>query len=410
MSLFEVRIGKAEPPDAPTHDALRTLARAARNEPGDPDYDYIMGDALLRAGRLQEALERCRDAVRLDGQNPDYRIMLGRVLWQSGRFEDAEPAFREAARLRPDAAAKNALGATLLRLGRFAEAERVLREALRADPARVEAYGNLAAVLWELGRRRDAIGVLRLGTRKAPHDGGAHRNLGRALLHAGQADEAAIAFRRAIACGDADAGAQLDLAEALAASGRGEEAAIAFAEAARLDPSAIADRPTALLTRDALRHHELRESAPSSPARGPSLRGALARALVLVSQAAAGMGGERRRLATLFVTCPLAALLWAGGRVAPHWFRHFLLHDDVVAVARAAVDSEAMVRDRLAHAVTARGLDTVLDPERCAIHTQGGWRRISCAYTVAVEVLPGYTRALAFRIDTEQPFVAASSP
>lgn len=411
MPLFDVRIGESEPADVSSHEVLRSFARAARNEPSDPDYDYIIGEALLRAGRAQEALERCRDAVRMDRENPDYQMALGCALWRLGRFEEAEPAFREATLLRPDGAALNALGATLHQLNRSAEAERALQRALRVDPSQVEAYGNLAAVLWERGRRRDAVALLQRGSRKAPHDRGLHRNLGVALLHSGQADEAVAAFRAAVACGGADAGAQLDLAEALAECGRGEEAGVALAEATRLDPGAIASRPAALQARDALRRHELRDQAPAGPARSPSFRGALAHALAFVAQAAAGAGGVRRGAATLLLVCPLAALVSAGWLFAPHWLRHLLFKDDVAAVARAPVEDDANVRDRLAHAVSARGLESVLDPERCAVQTQPGWRRITCAYEVPVEVLPGWTHTLAFRVDVEQPFVvAAHSP
>jgi hypothetical protein len=50
-----------------------------------------------------------------------------------------------------------------------------------------------------------------------------------------------------------------------------------------------------------------------------------------------------------------------------------------------------------------------VDPARCTVHTQSTWRRITCAYFVPVEMVPGWTHTLAFRIDVEQPFVVTSS-
>jgi tetratricopeptide (TPR) repeat protein len=405
---FRVRIGHPAELQA-SSEVLRTFARAARQDPAEADYDYIMGEALLRAGRAGEAVDRCRGAVRLDRLNPDYQLALGRALFRLERFEEAEPPFREAVCLRSDAEALNAHGATLLRLHRVAEAERVLQQAVRADPGLAEAHGNLGAARWELGQREEAIAALRRGCRAAPADREAHRNLAIALLASGQDTAAIAAFRTAAACAGADAGAQLDLAEALAESGRGDEAGAALAEAARLDPGAIASRPTALQARAALRLQDLSVQTERAPARSPSLVNTLAHAALVGVHAFAGRRSLRRAGAWL-LAAPLVAFVWAGMRVTPHWFRHHLLADDLVAVARAAVDDDASVRDRLAHAVARRGLTSVVDLQRCEVHTQGAWRRITCAYSVAVEVLPGWTQTLDFHLDEEQPFLAKGSP
>jgi tetratricopeptide (TPR) repeat protein len=407
---FHVRIGGPAEVQATSGEVLRTFARAAREEPADADYDYILGEALLRAGRAGEAAERYREAVRLDRLNPDYHLALGHALWRLGRFEEAESSLREAVRLRSDATSLNAHGATLLRLSRPIEAERVLQQAVRADRGMADAYGNLAAVRWELGRRGEAIAILRRGCRKAPSDHSAHRNLGVALLESGQPAAAVAAFRTAAACAPDDAGAHLDLAEALAEAGRGDEAGGALAEAARLNPGAIASRPAALQARNALRLQDLSEHTQDDPVRTLSLTNALAHTALVVLQATSWLR-LGKNVTALLVATPLVALAWAGACVAPHWFRHHLLSDDVAAVARAPVEDDVNVRDRLSHAVSARGMESLVDPERCTVHTQSTWRRITCAYSVPVEVLPGWTHTLEFQIDVEQPFVVnAAAP
>jgi Flp pilus assembly protein TadD len=405
---FSVRIGEPPEVQAASGEVLRTFARAARDEPADADYDYIMGDALYRAGRPAEALALYRDAVRLDRLNPDYHLALGRALWRLGRFEEAEPAFREAVRLRSDATALNAHGATLLRLMRLAEAERVLQQAIRADAAVSDAYGNLAAARWKLGHRDDAIGILRRACRKAPADHAAHRNLGVALFESGQAVAAIPAFRAAASCAPADPGAHLDLAEALAEAGRGVEAGAALAEAARLDPGAIASRPAALQARAALRLQELNEDREDATFTLPSVTNALAHVALVVVHAASRLR-LGRNVTALLAAAPLIALGWMGASIAPHWFRHHLLSDDIATVARAPVEDDVNVRDRLSHAVSARGMESVVDPGRCTVRTQATWRRITCAYSVPVKMLPGWTHTLAFRIDVEQPFVVSAS-
>jgi Flp pilus assembly protein TadD len=404
---FHVRIGEPAEVQATSREVLRTFARAARDEPADADYDYIIGEALLRAGRPGEAVDRCRDAIRLDHRNPDYHLALGRALWRLARFEEAEAPLREAVRLRSDATALNAHGATLLRLNRLTEAERVLQQAVRADPGLTDAYGNLAAARWELGRRSEAIALLRRACRRAPTDRDAHRNLGVALLGSGQRSAGVAAFRTAAACAPEDPGAHLDLAEALTEAGRRDEAGVVLAEAARLDPGAIARRPEALQIRDALRLQALHEAeAPVESSFSPGE--ALAHVALVVARAASRIRGVRRSAATLLLITPLLTLAWAGFRVGPHWYRYYLLSDDMAEVARAPVQDDVNVRDRLAHAVAARRMESWVDPEACALRTQSAWRRITCAYSVPVEMLPGWTLELAFRIDVEQPLVNTS--
>jgi tetratricopeptide (TPR) repeat protein len=406
---FRVRIGEPDEVQASSEEVLRTFARAARQEPAEADYDYIIAEALLRAGRAAEAVDRCRDAIRLDRLNPDYQLTLGRALWRLGRFDEAEPVFREAVRLRSDGRSLNAHGATLLRLNRVAEAERVLHQAMRADPGLVDAYGNLGAARWELGQRTEAIAVLRRGCRRAPADRDTHRNLGIALLGTGQAAAAIRAFRTAAACAGEDAGAQLDLAEALAEDGRGDEAGAALAEATRLDPGAIASRPAALQARAALRLRDLREQTEPALAGSSSFANTVVHAALVGAQAASGLGA-RRKAAACLLAAPLVALAWAGWRVAPLWLRHHLLSDDVAAVARAPVENDANVRDRLAHALVRRGMESVIDPEGCTVTSQATWRHITCAYSVPLEVLPGFTHTFDFQVDVEEPYVVNGLP
>ena len=85
---------------------------------------------------------------------------------------------------------------------------------------------------------------------------------------------------------------------------------------------------------------------------------------------------------------------------------HYLLRDAVTVVARAPVDDDANVRDRLEHAIKERGMESVVEAQRCAIHTRPSWRRITCEYAVPRKILPGWSRTLSFRIDVEQPYVA----
>jgi tetratricopeptide (TPR) repeat protein len=102
--------------DLDPREVLRVFGRAAAREPIEPDYDYLLGCALLRAGEPARAAERCAEAVRLHVLNPYYHFALGCALWRLSRYDEAEAAFREAARLQPSRpGARPRSGATLRR-------------------------------------------------------------------------------------------------------------------------------------------------------------------------------------------------------------------------------------------------------------------------------------------------------
>ena len=106
----------------------------------------------------------------------------------------------------------------------------------------------------------------------------------------------------------------------------------------------------------------------------------------------------------------LIGLGWVSWRLLPHYVTHYLIEDDVTVIARTPIRDDAVIRDRLAHAVRHRGLQDHLRPERCRIETELGWRRISCRYAIEMDLLPGLRRTLQFQIDVEQPYLAEPNP
>ena len=104
------------------------------------------------------------------------------------------------------------------------------------------------------------------------------------------------------------------------------------------------------------------------------------------------------------------ALGWLSWNLAPPYVTHYLLEDDVADVARAPLRDDAVVRDRLRRTIERRGLQRQLDADRCEVTTEPGWRRITCDYTVRIQVLPAVWRTLRLRIDVEQPFLVDPEP
>ncbi|HVW20088.1 MAG TPA: tetratricopeptide repeat protein, partial [Opitutaceae bacterium] len=131
-----------------------TLYRAtiARN----PDAwlaQFNLGDAMVREGRLDEAIGHYREAVRARPEYVEARNNLGGVLARLGRLPEAIAQFEAALRLWPgDPKLHYNLGNALADAGRLQEAEAEYQAALRLKSDYAGAHYHLALVLRALGQ------------------------------------------------------------------------------------------------------------------------------------------------------------------------------------------------------------------------------------------------------------------
>jgi tetratricopeptide (TPR) repeat protein len=213
-------------------------------------------DALLRAGRFQEAQGALRqllaldpssidarlglaqaslgandtalaaawlsDACRLAPGRPEPHVRLAELLLGQRQFAQALPLYH---RLYHDLGARDR--ATLLHFGycleQVGEVERSIvlyREAVTRDPAFVEAQIDLAGVLWRVGDFEGSLAHAQAAVALAPDHPYAVRILGTALLNLARVDEAEPHLRRALALQPGLALAQVDLAFTLLLAGR----------------------------------------------------------------------------------------------------------------------------------------------------------------------------------------------
>jgi tetratricopeptide (TPR) repeat protein len=415
---FHLRVGglvpDGEPPSGPAAEkeaeSLRLMVRAARAEPHDPDYFHILAGALLRVGKVGEALSMSRQAVEGDPANGEYRLGLGAALWCDGQTDEAERAFREAVERRPDdVTSLNALGAALVRLGREDEAVSVLRRALKVDPHHADAHSNLGVALWGAGDPGRALRGFRRAARLDTEQLELVRNLALAQRAQARAPRAVRVLQGAVRRWPRRADLRVDLAEALHEAGRFGEAARALDEAQGLDPTALARRPRAREVRDGLRLRGVRGEIEH---KRRTRRRPLTEVANRLLDGLEWLDDLRPRFRILSGAGLLAALAvaWMAWSLAPPYVTHYLLADDIATVARAPVQDDGVVRERLRRTILRRGLEDRIDADRCEITTDPGWRRIACEYAVTVHILPGVRRTLRLRVDVEQPFLADPDP
>jgi protein O-mannosyl-transferase len=129
-----------------------------------------LGNYLMSAGRLSEALPYFETAVRID---PDFALArnnLGTALGRMGRLPDAIAQLQIAVRLWPDAPDPHSnLGTALAQAGRLPEAAAEFEAALRMDPNDAVVQSNLGLALSGIpGRLPDALRHLEEADRLRP--------------------------------------------------------------------------------------------------------------------------------------------------------------------------------------------------------------------------------------------------
>jgi Flp pilus assembly protein TadD len=225
-----------------------------------PDLDAArcgLGTALMEQGKLDEAADQFSHVLALQPDHVAARLQLGIVRGRQGKLAEAAEAFSRVLRLRPDdAGAHNNLGNVLVLQGKHEEAVRQFEETVRLKPDHAGAYNNLAISCKKLGRVGDAIAHYREAIRLQPDSLQALNNL--AWLLAAEPDGRFRNGAEAVALGTRaceltkyqNPVALTTLAAAYAETGRFQEA-VSFAELAQKlagpGQSALTGRLSAIL-------------------------------------------------------------------------------------------------------------------------------------------------------------------
>ena len=243
-----------------------------RAEPGSIQHLAMLGRALAKQGRYDEAAAQLDQAIGLAPEVPLLYEDLGTVRGFQDRHEDAVALFEKAIRLDPrQASAHRKLGQALaaagrggeadhhfasyfdrdpvagrvaegadhLRAGRADEAIATFREVLRSHPDNVDAMRHLGLAYWrEKKKAGDAEAWLRRATTVAPDFAAAWMSLGLVLLDNAKPNDAITAYRRAVELAPNNAAAWAGAGNAHAQAGQQEASVEAYAKSLALNPRA----------------------------------------------------------------------------------------------------------------------------------------------------------------------------
>jgi serine/threonine-protein kinase len=218
-------------------DAIGYLRAAVAVRPESFAAHINLGYALHKKKQLDEAIREYATALALDRKSALPHVGLGIVLRDKKQLNEAIRECRKAIEIDPHAAlAHNNLGIALVDKKLLDEAIQEFRTAIDLDPKFARAHVNLGNGLHDKKQPDEAIREYRTAIEIDPHDALAHNNLGIALRDKKQLDEAIREYRTAIELDPKLALAHIKIGNALHDKNQLDEAIRAHRAAIELDP------------------------------------------------------------------------------------------------------------------------------------------------------------------------------
>ncbi len=215
------------------------LRRALAEQPGYAKGHEELGRSLLQQGRHDEAIAELRKSLELEPKLQSAQLTLVHALTESGRGEQANELMQSFLGADP-ARQLIAEAASHHRAGRLEEAEKIYREILVRDPRNVEALRLLALVAMSGEHYGQAEALLQRAVGIAPDFLPAWIDLSRAQLEKLDIPAALASVERAADQGPRSAQVQIQKANVQARSGRHLDAIETYRRAIELNPESIA--------------------------------------------------------------------------------------------------------------------------------------------------------------------------
>ncbi len=218
-------------------DAASRYQEVLRNEPDHAQALYHLAVIACQRGQFPDGIEMARRSLASNPRQPRAHNLLGMALSRLGRPQEALASFDHAIVQQPDFAdAHGNRGSALTELGRVADAVASYQRAVDLQPDSTGDWLNLGTALHQLGRHDDAIASYDRALALQPNFAQAHLNRGNLLAQLARYEEALASYDRALAVNRRYVDALSGRGHALLALGRIEGALANFEEALALTP------------------------------------------------------------------------------------------------------------------------------------------------------------------------------
>lgn len=203
------------------------LANTERRETSlEAARSYSEGESLMRRHNYSDAAESFRSAIANARDNPDYPLALGQALLDAGRLDEASSTLADLLQADSMAGAPNlAMARVFAKEGQFEQAAFYYHRAIYgqwkqdADANRIAVRFELADLLANRGSKAELLAELLFLQEEASPDAATQTRLARLYLIAGSPARAETIFRALVRASPDDAEARKGLAGAEAALG-----------------------------------------------------------------------------------------------------------------------------------------------------------------------------------------------
>ncbi len=220
-------------------DAVDPLQHAADLLPDQARPKFLLGVALERTGKRNDAITQYQAAEKLDAKDFNTHLALALALLRAKRLSDAEPEFRAALALQPDSdEAHLGLGQCLIAQKQYEPGVAELAAYLKSHPGDTHIRVERAAALVDLGKLDEAMAELDRAASQGPESTDALELRARIDFAQEQFAAAVPPLKQAVALAPQNANFRALLGHALLQSKNYPDAVTQLLEANRLDPSA----------------------------------------------------------------------------------------------------------------------------------------------------------------------------
>ena len=194
-------------------EAIAEAEMAVRLQPNGVEGHSNLAIALSKKGDTENALSQWQRALDLKPNRPKLHYNIATILAEAGRLDEAISHYEQELQIQPEfAEGHNNLGSALLRKGRLDDALVHFEKALAANPRLAKPRYNAATVLVQKGRAREAVDHLQQLLELDPSNADARVELGVAWSQAGRMDLAINAWEKTLESQPDNINAAYDLA------------------------------------------------------------------------------------------------------------------------------------------------------------------------------------------------------
>jgi tetratricopeptide (TPR) repeat protein len=148
--------------------AIDVAAPLEAGNPNEPALNYVLGMALIRAGRVADGQIRV-DRILRQGDSAEGHFLLGSALFEAGNYPAAIKELNQAAALNPDVPSlQSYLGRALLFTGDADGAAAAFRRELAGNPNDYDANFQLASILARRGQAAESRKLLERAAQVRP--------------------------------------------------------------------------------------------------------------------------------------------------------------------------------------------------------------------------------------------------